>query len=145
MTATPGGGPPECEAPAPHHETGTFPKTLRGNERTSIDAAGLESRQVAWWPVHEFLEAVAAQANFGPLPLAGTPAWQALAAGDPRKMLSLAFAGEHHVLRVEIGQQAMAEASRAVAGAADWSRVAREVTQLHSFREAHPWARREVS
>lgn len=83
------------------------------------------SRQVSWWPCHEFLDEVLAQANTGPLPLAGTPGWQALADDDPNKLLSLAVAGEHHVLRCEIAQETAADASKTIAAAEDWPVVAR--------------------
>lgn len=94
----------------------------------------IESRSVAWWPVHEFMAALVAQAN--DLPLAGTPAWCLLANGDPRKLLAVAVAGEHHVLRVEMAQEAHAEASKSVASAADWSGVAREMQQRHDARQS---------
>lgn len=96
--------------------------------------SGIESRQVSWWPCHEFITAAVAQANYGPLPAAGTPAWCEMADGDPRKLLALAVDGEHHVLRVETAQAARAEASRAIAAAADWSAVAREVQQRTDAR-----------
>lgn len=85
------------------------------------------SRQVAWWPVHEFITAVIAQEEAGPLPVTGTPAWCALADDDPRKLLALAAAGEHAVLRWETGQEARAAASRAIAAAADWPGIARAI------------------
>jgi hypothetical protein len=103
------------------------------------------SQQVSWWETHRFLETVLAQANFGPLPRAGSPAWCALADGDPRKLLALAVDGEHHVLRVEVAQSAMAEASRAVSAAADWPGIARETQQRSEFRAARPWLRRSAS
>lgn len=87
---------------------------------------GVDSRAVSWWPVHEFLAAVLAQADTAP-PLAGTPAWLALADHDPAKLLALAVAGEHHVLRMEIAQESRAEASKAIASSADWSKVSREI------------------
>jgi hypothetical protein len=99
------------------------------------------SRQVAWWPVHEFVATLVSQSNFvtalaqmqpGPLPVAGTPAWCALANGDPRKLLALAVAGEHHVLRMEIAQEQLAEASQAISAAADWSAIARAITARNS-------------
>lgn len=102
----------------------------------------IASRQVTWEPVNAFLEATLKQANVGPLPWAGTPAWCELADGDPRKLLALAVSGEHHVLRVEHAQIARAEASRAIAGAADWPRVAREIRQRQDFRRARPWLQR---
>lgn len=85
------------------------------------------SQEVSWWSTHLFIEALLAQANCGPLPMAGTPAWCALADDDPRKLLALAAAGEHHVLRVETAQEARAQASKAVASAVDWPRVARRM------------------
>ncbi|WP_082960621.1 MULTISPECIES: DUF2742 domain-containing protein [unclassified Mycobacterium] len=100
------------------------------------------SRQAAWWPCHEFLEAVLAQANVGPLPHAGTPAWCALGAEDPRKLLALAVAGEHHVLRVETAQTACADASRAISATADWAAVSREIRTRTEFSRQKPWMRR---
>jgi hypothetical protein len=85
------------------------------------------SQQVSWWSAHVFIEAVVQQANYPTIPDAGTPAWCALADDDPRKLLALAVAGDHHVLRVETAQQAAADASKAVASAADWPGVARSV------------------
>jgi len=84
-----------------------------------------ESRSVAWWPVHTFVAALVGQVEH--LPAAGTPAWCALADGDPRKLLALAVAGEHHVLRVETAQEVRAEASKDVAGAADWPKISSRV------------------
>jgi hypothetical protein len=92
------------------------------------------SRSVAWWPVHEFMAALLAHAN--DLPPAGTPAWCALSDGDPRKLLAVAAAGEHHVLRVEMAQEAQAEASKSVAAAADWCGVAREMQQRQEARQS---------
>jgi len=96
------------------------------------DRMNTESRSVAWWPVHEFMAALLAQAN--DLPPAGTPAWCALGDGDPRKVLSVAAAGEHHVLRVEIAQEAQADASKAIAGAADWPGIAQALQKRHAAR-----------
>lgn len=82
------------------------------------------SREVIWWPVHEFVSALVAQVNAA-LPIAGTPSWCALADGDARKLLAVALAGEHHVLRVELEQAARVEASKAVAASTDWVSLAR--------------------
>lgn len=107
----------------------------RRQEDTGPTRAGAPpSQQRAWWPVHEFLVAVVAQANYGPIPAAGTPSWCALADGDPRKLLALAQDGEHHVLRIEAAQEAAAEASKAVAAEEDWSAHARSIRR---HREAH--------
>ncbi|GFG71849.1 DUF2742 domain-containing protein [Mycolicibacter senuensis] len=85
----------------------------------------MHSRQVAWWPTHQFLTEYLAKSNLGDLPAAGTPRWCALADGDPRKLAALAVGGEHFVLRCEIAQEAAAEASKAIAAAEDWPVVAR--------------------
>ena len=86
-----------------------------------------ESQQVSWWAVHEFVAAVLDQANG--YPMAGTPAWCSLAHDDPMKLAAVLDAGQHHALRIETEQQARAEASRDVAAATDWSRVAQYIVQ----------------
>lgn len=102
----------------------------------------IESRAVSWWPVHEFVTALIAQADN--IPVAGTPAWCALADGDPGKLLAVAVAGSHHVLRVEMAQEARAEASKAIAGAVDWPAVSREFRQLDDARRSGIRIEREV-
>lgn len=101
---------------------------------------GTESRAVSWWPVHEFITALVAQANT--LPVAGTPSWCAMDDADPRKLLALAVAGEHHVLRMETAQEARAEASKAIAALAEWPKIAAEIRSRSAFRAANPWAKR---
>lgn len=81
------------------------------------------SQQRSWWSVHVFVAALVSQAEN--LPAAGTPSWCALPDSDPRKLLALAVDGEHHVLRVEMAQEALADASRSVAASADWRDVGR--------------------
>lgn len=108
--------------------------------RTAVSP--VQSEQVSWWSVHEFVQAVLAQANVGPLPPAGTPEWMALADGDPRKLLALATAGEHHVLRIETAQAAMAATSREISGAADWAAISREIRGRNDFYTSRPWLRR---
>ncbi len=85
------------------------------------------SQQRAWWPVHRFVEAVVQQANCGPIPAAGTPSWCALADGDTRKLLAVAVAGVHHVLRMETAQEQRAEASKAISESADWTQISRDI------------------
>jgi hypothetical protein len=89
----------------------------------------VDSQQVAWWPVHQFIESVVAQANYGPLPVAGTPAWCALSDGDPRKLLAVAVSGEHWALRTETCQEKRAEAAREIAEAGGWSAMAQRIAQ----------------
>lgn len=116
----------------PEKETGPVSGTGNHQDAKSSVQSSVGSRQVQWWLVHEFLGAVLSQANVGTLPWAGTPEWCAMSDGDPRKLLALAVAGEHHVLRVEVAQAAQAEASRAISGAADWPAIAREIERLRA-------------
>jgi hypothetical protein len=105
-----------------------------GGDSVRVRRGAVDSQQAAWWPVHQFVAALVAQS--GALPGAGTPAWCALSDGDPRKLLALAVEGEHVVLFREIAQEARAEASKAVAAAADWPAVARQIQQLDAARRS---------
>jgi hypothetical protein len=104
--------------------------------------SAIASQQVSWWETHLFIEAAIAQANLGPIPAAGTPAWRELDDSDPRKLLALAASGVHHCLRVDAAQSAMADASRAVSAAADWGRIGRRIREHNEFYVARPWLRR---
>jgi hypothetical protein len=146
MTAPPR-RPPQRKVPAPAG-TGTTRTTPNANESAVTDRnaprgrnqgrelTDTSSRTVTYSPVLEFIAALIAQANNTVPPGAGTPAWCALADGDPLKVLSLVVAGGAHVLDIEAAQQARAEASKAIAAAADWPAIAREVQQLHAARRA---------
>lgn len=89
----------------------------------------VDSHQVSWWSTHVFINALLTQA--GDVPAAGTPAWCALDNWDPRKLLALAAAGEHHVLRIEIAQEHQSEIASAIsaagADAGDWRALSRIV------------------
>lgn len=95
----------------------------------------LDSSQVSWWATHVFITEMVAQANTTMLPWAGTPAWRALDDADPRKLLALAVAGEHWILRTEIGQEERAQAAEDVWGGENWSQVARQVQRRHEIDE----------
>lgn len=107
-------------------------------EARPTGAGSPASQEVSWWATHIFITELVAQSN-ATLPWAGTPSWRALDDRDPRKLLALALAGEHHVLRVETAQHAVAEAGEAISGAANWSSVAqlvkrrREIDELRRF------------
>jgi hypothetical protein len=126
-----------------HHANHDRPQSSAHPAETSGKVQG--SQQVSWWETHRFIEAVLAQANLGPLPWAGTPTWCELSDGDPRKLLAIAIAGEHHVLRVEACQEARAQASHAISAAADWTQISREIRQLNDFHATRPWLRRRPS
>ena len=53
--------------------------------------------------------------------MAGTLTWSQLDDDDPAKIAALYDAARHHALRVDTAQTALAEASHAIAGAADWA------------------------
>jgi hypothetical protein len=87
--------------------------------------SAIESQQVSWWSVHEFVQRYLDTAAH--YPAAGTPAWCELSDADRRKWAALLAAAEHHVLRVETAQEQRAEASYAIADAADWAQIARDI------------------
>jgi hypothetical protein len=105
--------------------------------------SSVNSQQVSWWAVHEFVAAILDQVN--DWPMAGTPAWCSLAHDDPAKWAALLDGSQHWALRVETWQESRAEASRAVAGAVDWPEVARQTKQRSDFYAGRPWLRRAVS
>lgn len=101
-----------------------------------------ESQQVSFWSVHTFVQRYLDSA--GEFPMCGSPAWCLLPDDSRQKWAALLDFAQHHALRVETAQEERAEAAKAIAGAADWSRVAHEIRQRSSFREAHPWSRRKA-
>lgn len=105
--------------------------------------SAIRARSVNWWTVHRFVVVFLDQCN--EWPMAGTPAWCALAPDDPRKWAALLDAAQHHALRLELAQEAVAEAAKDISAMADWRSVAQEMTQRRAFRESHPWTRRKAS
>jgi hypothetical protein len=89
----------------------------------------IESRQVNWYEVYAFAERVATERGVAldHHLLPGTPRWCGMSDGDARKMLSLVLGGVREALINDIRQEAMAEASREIASATDWSAVAQRV------------------
>jgi hypothetical protein len=71
-------------------------------------ADDISSRQVSWWSVHEFVSSRLTEV--GSWPMLGTPAWCDLDDDDERKTAALLDAAQHWALRLETGQQAMADA-----------------------------------
>lgn len=92
----------------------------------------------------EYVRAVVAQIldQVGPWPTAGTPLWCELPDDDPRKLAAAREFSPHHALRVEVSQEGLAQASRAIADAEDWSDIATEMVQIRSFYEQRPWLKR---
>lgn len=81
----------------------------------------------------------------GSWPLLGSPEWSALPDDSPAKLAAVFDGARHHALRLEAGQAARAEASRAIAAAADWGQVAQRVRDHQEFRAENPWATRRAS
>ena len=106
-------------------------------------SAGLTSRSVSWWPVHEFVSPMLT--SVGTWPTVGTPEWCALPDNDARKIAAIYEAAQHWALRLESSQAARAEASRDISDAADWYAVAREINQRAEFYAARPWLKRVVA
>jgi hypothetical protein len=102
----------------------------------------VSARSVSWWSVHEYVtEFIGTLTEW---PMAGTPEWCDLDDYEPRKLAAVLIAGSHHALRVETAQETNAEASKAVAAAADWRGIAEEIHQLHTWRSTRPWATRQA-
>jgi hypothetical protein len=80
-----------------------------------------ESQQVNWLTVRRFILPLLEKVD--DWPMLGTPAWCRTAHGDLRKWAALLDGAQHHALRLELNQEARAEASRAVSGAVDWPAV----------------------
>jgi Protein of unknown function (DUF2742) len=102
----------------------------------------VESQQVSWWSVHEFVTAVLNQVN--DWPTLGTPAWCSLAHDDPRKWAAVLDGGQHHALRMETCQEAECEASHAISAAVDWSAFAQARRRHNEFYAEKPWLKRRA-
>lgn len=89
---------------------------------TSSDKPPIMSSQVDWYSVHLYAQPLLEW--IGHWPMAGTLAWRHLDDRDPVKLAAVCDASRHWALRVEAGQEAMAEASQAVRQTADWKAVA---------------------
>lgn len=93
-------------------------------EARPITGAGSpQSQQVCWTTVLEFVERLGI--NPTTVLLVGTPAWAQLPDDHPDKLAAVLAAGVHHALRLNLTQDAMAEASQAISAAVDWTAVAR--------------------
>jgi hypothetical protein len=92
------------------------------------------SAAVNWEPVHAWV--LPKLAGIPPWPMVGTAEWAELSDDDPRKTAAALDATQHWALAKELDQRARAEASKAIAGAADWPQVAREIQQLDAARRS---------
>ena len=103
-------------------------------EYDSDTSQPLSAQSVSWRAVHRFILPILSAVSGWPT--IGTPAWCSLAHEHPAKWAALLDAAQHHALRLELNQEAMAEASKAISASADWPAVAREVQQLDAARKS---------
>lgn len=83
------------------------------------------SQQVSWVTVLEFVQRLGVDPTT--VMLAGTPAWSQLPDDHPDKLGAVLAAGVHHALRIDAVQTEMADASREISAAADWSAIAKQI------------------
>jgi hypothetical protein len=102
------------------------------------------TRTVDWWAVHLYRERMLRQFGVQTFPMVGTLAWEALADDHPAKLAAVVDAAQHWALRLDARQEAMADASRAVAAAVDWQTQARRTRDRTEFARANPWALRVI-
>ena len=95
-----------------HHRANTDLTAPQSNSSPPSNMSRVSARSVSWWPVHEYVAPVLARV--GPYPMVGTPEWCALPDDDPRKIAAFFSAAEHRALRVELGQEVLAGASREI-------------------------------
>lgn len=107
----------------------------------SANVKSCSSQQVSFWEVHTWVQNYLDTVS--DYPMCGTPAWCRLPDDSPLKLAAALDAA--HALRMECAQEAMAEASRAIAASTDWAAVGREAAQLNAFRKAHPWMTRRAA
>jgi len=50
--------------------------------------------------------------------------------------------GQHHALRLELNQEARADAGRAISGVVDWPALSRETMRRTDFYAEKPWLKR---
>jgi DNA-binding transcriptional LysR family regulator len=84
----------------------------------------MDSRQIGWYEVYLLLAPLLGER---PTVLPGTPAWSLLPDDHPDKWQAILWASVWWCLDQDARQAAMAEASREISSAADWSAVAQQV------------------
>lgn len=104
-------------------DTGDHRSTHRGGNR-------IGSRTVDFWPVHEY---VTARITVDTFPMAGTLAWINLPERHPQKIAAILDAAQHWALRVQLAQEALADASKDIADAADWKALSRSLHRPDSY------------
>jgi Protein of unknown function (DUF2742) len=106
-------------------------------------SAPVYSQQVDWWRVHTFAAPLLAAVESWPM--VGTQEWCELSDDDARKIAAVYDAARHWALRIEMCQEAYADAGSEISAAAPWSRIAQYLRAEKEFYGAHPWMKRQAS
>lgn len=85
------------------------------------------ARSVDFYEVHRLVAPILATVESWPL--AGTLPWQRLADVDPAKWAAVLDLARYGALHLQLRQESLSEASREIAGAADWSALASRIAQ----------------
>jgi hypothetical protein len=91
----------------------------------------LASRTVDWWPVHDLVEPYLGDPGLIP----GTPSWRDRPDTDPAKWQAILWSSVWWALAEDTRQAAMADASREISKAADWSQISRTRSGVYIPRE----------
>ncbi len=100
------------------------------------------SQQVSFWEVHQWVERFSPPFDF---PICGGPEWVALPDDDPQKLAAALDFTQHYALRLETEQEQRAQASQAVASAANWPDIARQYMQRRTARSSGAYIPRKRS
>ncbi|MBZ4620986.1 DUF2742 domain-containing protein [Mycobacterium avium subsp. hominissuis] len=90
----------------------------------------MASRTVDWWSVH--LHVLPLLKEVESWPMVGTLPWQDLHFDDPAKLAAIYDAAQHHALRIDCAQEALAQAAQTISAAADWPAIARSISRRHA-------------
>ncbi|GJN99125.1 hypothetical protein NJB1907f44_48990 [Mycobacterium marinum] len=119
------------------------PAGNRTADPLAADGSIVSAQQTYWLEVHDLVAPILD--SVGSWPLLGSPEWCSLPTSSPRKWAAILDGGQHHALRLELNQQARAEASQTISASADWSQIGREVRQRRGFYAEKPWVKRVVT
>ncbi|MCV7313729.1 DUF2742 domain-containing protein [Mycobacterium paraffinicum] len=108
------------------HEGGERGDSQQGHRSSSPRQTA--SHEISWYKVAAFVGPLIDRYGSS-LPLPGSPEWCGLPDADPRKLGALLSVARFWAFDAACQQQALAEASKAVAASADWPAIAREIHQ----------------
>lgn len=101
------------------------------------------TRAVDWFPVHRLVAPILATVESWPA--VGTLPWQALTDTDPAKWCAVLDAARYGALRMQLDQEALAEASHDVSNTADWSTIAHHHLCQHAALSSGVYIPRRIA